>query len=69
MCKNDGENANHLYLHDDVAWELWSMVLCLFGVSWVMPFCIGVVGLLDGEVCQVVMQFIFKSIWLLAYVV
>lgn len=54
MGKNDRENANHLYLHDDVAWELWSMVFCLFGVSWVMPFCTGVVGLLNEEVWQVV---------------
>ncbi len=37
MCKLGGESVNHLLLHYNVAQELWSMVLILFGVSWVMP--------------------------------
>ena len=44
MCKYNGELVDHLFLHCLVAMDLWSMVLGLFGVSWVMPK--SVVGLL-----------------------
>ena len=44
MCKYNGESVDHLFLHCPVAMDLWSMVLDLFGVSWVMPK--SVVGLL-----------------------
>uniref|UniRef100_A0A2N9H476 Reverse transcriptase domain-containing protein n=1 Tax=Fagus sylvatica TaxID=28930 RepID=A0A2N9H476_FAGSY len=37
MCKRAGESVNHLMLHCEYAQELWSMILCMFGVSWVMP--------------------------------
>ena len=37
LCKEDGENIDHLFLHCTVARELWSSVFILFGVSWVMP--------------------------------
>ena len=37
MCKSNGESVDHLFLHCPVAMDLWSMVLGLFGVSWVMP--------------------------------
>ena len=37
MCKSSGELVNHLLVHCPVAWELWSMVLVIFGKSWVMP--------------------------------
>ena len=37
MCKCNGESVDHLFLHCPVAMDLWSMVLGLFGVSWVMP--------------------------------
>ena len=37
MCKCNGESVDHLFLHCLVAMDLWSMVLDLFGVSWVMP--------------------------------
>ena len=40
MCKCNGESVDHLFLHCLVAMDLWSMVLGLFGVSWVMPQCI-----------------------------
>ena len=33
MCKRYGEDVNHFFLHCEVAWELWFMILCLFGVS------------------------------------
>ena len=36
MCKRNGESVDHLFLHCPFALDLWSMVLGLFGVSWVM---------------------------------
>ena len=37
MCKRNGESVDHFLLHCPFVWDLWSMVLGLFGVSWVMP--------------------------------
>jgi hypothetical protein len=37
MCKHDGESIDHLFLHCEVATEIWSVILQLFGVAWVMP--------------------------------
>ena len=37
MCKRCGESVDHLLLHCSIAWELWSLVFCLFGIQWVMP--------------------------------
>ena len=37
MCKRCGESVDHLLLHCPVAFELWSLVFCLFGLHWVMP--------------------------------
>uniref|UniRef100_A0A2N9FS98 Reverse transcriptase zinc-binding domain-containing protein n=1 Tax=Fagus sylvatica TaxID=28930 RepID=A0A2N9FS98_FAGSY len=37
MCKRAGESVNHLMLHCEYAQELWSMIFCMFGISWVMP--------------------------------
>jgi hypothetical protein len=37
MCKKSGESIDHLLIHCAVAIELWSSILCLFGVDWVMP--------------------------------
>jgi hypothetical protein len=37
MCKSSGESVNHLLVDCPVAWELWSMVLVIFGKNWVMP--------------------------------
>ena len=36
MCKHNGESIDHLLLHCEIAIEVWSMVLQLFGVTWVM---------------------------------
>ena len=36
MCKQSGESINHLLLHCEVARALWSVVLTLFNVTWVM---------------------------------
>ena len=44
MCKCNDESVDHLFIHCPVVMDLWSMVLGLFGVSWVMPQL--VVGLL-----------------------
>ena len=37
MCKRAGESVNHLMIHCEYAQELWSMIFCMFGISWVMP--------------------------------
>jgi hypothetical protein len=37
LCKKSGESIDHLMLHCDVARELWSYLLTLFGVEQVMP--------------------------------
>ena len=37
MCKRCGESVDHLLLHCSIAWELGSLVFCLFGIPWVMP--------------------------------
>jgi hypothetical protein len=37
MCKKSGESIEHLLLHCEVAHDLWSYILTLFGVEWVMP--------------------------------
>jgi hypothetical protein len=36
MCKKSGESIEHLLLHYDVAWDIWSFFYSLFGVEWVM---------------------------------
>lgn len=36
-CKTCGESIDHLFLYCKVATELWSALLQLFGVEWVMP--------------------------------
>jgi hypothetical protein len=37
LCKKSGESIDHLLLHCEVARDLWSYILILFGVVWVMP--------------------------------
>ena len=50
MCKRNGESIDHLLFHCPFAWDLWSMVLGLFGVSWVMPRTVlGLIGCWQGS--------------------
>ena len=50
MCKRNGESVDHLFLHCPFAMDLWSMVLGLFGVSWVMPRTVlGLLGCWQGN--------------------
>jgi hypothetical protein len=37
MCKKNEESIDYLLLHCEVARDLWSYILILFGVEWVMP--------------------------------
>jgi hypothetical protein len=37
MCKRSGESVDHLLLHCDVAYAMWSAIFSPFGLSWVMP--------------------------------
>jgi hypothetical protein len=36
LCKKSGESIGHLLLHCEIARDLWSYILILFGVEWVM---------------------------------
>ena len=36
VCKSNGKSVDHL-LHCPIARELWQLLQCLFGVTWVMP--------------------------------
>ena len=36
MSKRAGVTVDHLLIHCPIAWELWTTVFSLFGVSWVM---------------------------------
>ena len=37
MCKRSGESVDLLLLYCPIAYEMWTMVCCLFGLQWVMP--------------------------------
>ena len=50
MCKRCGESVDHLLLHCPIAYEMWSMIFCLFGICWVILR--GVVDLLDCWSCN-----------------
>lgn len=41
MCKHDAESVNHLLLHCDVARELGSLILAMFGMEWVFSRTVG----------------------------
>ena len=36
-CKQNEESVDHLLLHCGMVGELWSLVLCLFGLQWAIP--------------------------------
>jgi len=38
ICKKSGKSIEHLLLHCEVARDLWSYILTLLGVEWVMPW-------------------------------
>uniref|UniRef100_A0A2N9HEZ0 Reverse transcriptase zinc-binding domain-containing protein n=1 Tax=Fagus sylvatica TaxID=28930 RepID=A0A2N9HEZ0_FAGSY len=52
MCKENGESISHLLLHCSAAMEIWSFMLNIFGIQWVMPD--GVFALLScwGDSCH-----------------
>jgi hypothetical protein len=63
MCKARGESVNHLFLHCNVARDLWNMFFSLFGIPWIMPR--GVMDLLscwNGRVGRVEARNIWKVI-------
>ena len=37
MCRHSGETIDHLPLHCEIAYWLWSFVFKTFGLSWVIP--------------------------------
>ena len=40
LCRCDEETVDHFLLHCKFAHALWSEVLLMFGVQWVMPYTI-----------------------------
>ena len=38
MCKRCGQSVDHLLFHCPIAYDLWSMVFCLFGIHWVILY-------------------------------
>ena len=65
MYKCNGESVDHLLLHCSNASNLWSTILGLFGVYWVMPK--SVVELLASKVGLVVIRMlIFGQLSLIA---
>uniref|UniRef100_A0A5B7BMK3 Reverse transcriptase zinc-binding domain-containing protein n=1 Tax=Davidia involucrata TaxID=16924 RepID=A0A5B7BMK3_DAVIN len=40
MCKKSLESTSHLFLHCEVARDLWNAILSLAGYNWVMPYTI-----------------------------
>ena len=45
MCKCNGESVDYL-LHCPLARELWDILFCLVGITWVMPY--SVIALLES---------------------
>ncbi|RZC47279.1 hypothetical protein C5167_040215 [Papaver somniferum] len=37
MCVRDGETANHLLIHCDVAWRIWGIFLKDWNIKWATP--------------------------------
>ena len=37
MCRCNGETVDHLLLHCEKTYHLWSLVFRSFGISWVLP--------------------------------
>ena len=48
MCKKSGVSIDHLLLHCEVARDLWSYILKLFGAEWVMPRPVIVIDFLNS---------------------
>ena len=42
MCCCNGETVDHLLLHCEKAYRLWSLVFRSFGISWVLPRSVAV---------------------------
>ena len=72
LFKVNGESIDHLFLHCLVAKDLWSMILGLFGVIFVMPK--SVVELLaswqdwfgrhrNGHVWMVIPHYLMQCLW------
>ena len=37
MCQRRGETVDHLLIHHDVAYDLWSFVIRMIRIYWVLP--------------------------------
>ena len=54
MCKAAGESINHLFLHCNIASDLWNFVFTLLGLQWVMPcHVVDLLACWSGCLCRV----------------
>jgi hypothetical protein len=54
MCKEAGESIDHLFLHCNIARELWNFVFTLLGLQWVMPrHVVELLACWSGCLCRV----------------
>lgn len=71
MCKSQEKSVSHRFLHCREAWEMWSLIFCLFGVS---PVVLSVLELLscwknnfgerrDREIWNIVPLCIMQCCW------
>ena len=71
MCRHCGETIDHLLLHCEMAYRLWSFVLITFGLSWVILRSIpdflfswwNWLGKHSSQVCNLVPSCILWCIW------
>ena len=71
MCRHCGESVDHLLLHCEMAYRLWSFVFITFGLSWVVPRSIpnllfgwwNWLGKHSSQIWNLVPLWIFWCIW------
>ena len=71
MCHRDGETINHLLIHCELAYGLWSFVFQKFGTLWVLPGCVldlffgwyNGLGKLHSKVWNMVPPYLLWTLW------
>ena len=54
MCKEAGESIDHLFLHGNIASELWYFMFTLIGLQWVMScHVVDLLACWSGRLCRV----------------
>uniref|UniRef100_A0A2N9ECT1 Reverse transcriptase zinc-binding domain-containing protein n=1 Tax=Fagus sylvatica TaxID=28930 RepID=A0A2N9ECT1_FAGSY len=71
MCRRDGETINHLLIHCELAYGLWSFVFWKFGTLWVLSGCVldlffgwyNGLGKLHSKVWNMVPPYLLWTLW------